>query len=124
MILRSCLLAFLVGVVVACSVTTTRPLQEMADTDAAVRAAREVNAVSLAPELFRQATENHEKAKREYRLKNFHQAKALAQVARDFAEKAEYEAIRAGGERAAIPEDPFAEDADPEVQPTPEAATP
>ncbi len=124
MIFRSCLLVLVFGTAVACSVTATRPLQEMADTDAAVRAAREVNAISLAPELFRQATEHHEQAKREYRLKNFHQAKALAQTSRDYAEKAEYEAIRAGGERAAIPEDPLTDESASEPEPNPEAATP
>jgi hypothetical protein len=108
----------------ACSVTASRPIQEMADTDAAVRAAREVNALSLAPELFRQANENHEKAKREYRVKNFQQAKALAQIARDFAERAEYEAIRAGGERASIPEDPLMDFSLPDTESSDENPTP
>jgi len=80
----------------------------MSDTEASVRAAREVNAVNLAPELFRQASDYYTDARRQYRLKNFEEASRLAKIARNYAEEAEFEAIKAGGERIAIPEDPLA----------------
>src|SRR4051794_8128144 len=55
----------------ACSVLATRPTQEMSDAAAALRAAREVQADTLAPELYRQASEWFFKAKKEYKFKNF-----------------------------------------------------
>ncbi len=84
-----------------CSVATTRPVQELAVADSALRAAREVNADILEgttiPELYRAASENLAKAKREYRLKNFDRAKHYATRATILAERAEFEAIKAGG---------------------------
>ena len=83
----------------ACSLFVTRPVQEMADSAASIRAAREVQADVLAPELYRQATETFQKAKREYRFKNFREARILADQTRNYAEMAEYEAIRNGATR-------------------------
>jgi hypothetical protein len=93
----------------ACAITASRPVQAMSDAEAAVRAAREVNAQSLAAEIYRKSSELLAKARREYRLKQFKTAKKHADEARDYAERAEYEAIRAGGNRQAVPEDPLAE---------------
>jgi hypothetical protein len=85
---------------VGCSLMTTRPVQEMSDTAAAIRAAREVQADTLAPELFRQSIEWFNKAKREYKFKNFDLAKSYSDKARLYAEDSEFEAIRNGGNRS------------------------
>ncbi len=73
----------------------------MAVADAALRAAREVNADAIEgtniPEMYRAAADNLFKAKREYRLKNFDRAKKYALKATMLAEKAEFEAVKAGG---------------------------
>lgn len=71
----------------------------MSDTAAALRAAREVQADTLAPELYRQASALFFKAKQEYKIKNFLQAKELALQAQKLAEEAEFEALRSGGLR-------------------------
>lgn len=83
----------------ACSIAATKPVQEMSNTAAALRAAREVQADVLAPELFRQATEYFSQAKRDYQFKNFFEAKLNAKKARIFAEQAETEATINGGNR-------------------------
>lgn len=108
-----------------CSVFYTRPLQEMSDTAAAIRAAREVQADTLAPELYRESTEWFNRSKREYQFKNFKLAKDYADKARGFAEQAEFESIRSGGNRTEIKTtDPFENAAPPPANtPTP-AATP
>ncbi len=81
----------------------------MADTAAAIRAAKEVQADVLSPDLYRQANELFFKARRNYRFKNFKQAKEQAEMARGFAEQAEFEAIRNGAQRSAGSEmDPYA----------------
>jgi hypothetical protein len=82
-----------------CSLIATRPVQEMSDTSAALRAAREVQADSLAPELYRMSTEWFFRAKKEYKFKNFYLAKNFADKARRYAEQAEFEAVRNGGTR-------------------------
>jgi len=71
----------------------------MSDTSSALKAAREVQADTLAPELFRQANEWFMRAKREYKLKNFQIADEYAHKARYFAEQAEFEAMRNGAKR-------------------------
>lgn len=93
----SCLLALVI--MGGCSIVSTRPVQDMSDTAAAIRAAREVQADTLAPELYRQANEWFFKAKREYKFKNFSLATSYSDKARLFAEDAEFEAIRNGGNR-------------------------
>jgi hypothetical protein len=100
----------------SCSITAVRPSQEMSNMEVAIRAAKEVNADVLAPELYRLAAENGQNARREYRFKNFQDAKKLADKARVFAEKAEFESIRNGGKREALPQDPLA---DPSYAPEP-----
>lgn len=92
----------------SCSIFATRPVQEMSDTSAALRAAKEVQAETLSPELFRQANEWFFKAKREYKFKNFKLAQEYAEKARIFAEQAEFESIRNGGNRTELIPDPLA----------------
>lgn len=92
----------------ACAVLVMRPVQDMSDTQAAIRAAREVQADTLAPELFRNATEWFFRARQEYKFKNFKLAKEYSDKARYFAEQAEFEAIRNGGNRTdQTPSDPI-----------------
>lgn len=93
----------------SCSITAVRPSQEMSNMEVSIRAAKEVNADVLAPELYRMASETGQKARREYRFKNFLDAKKLADKARGLAEKAEFESIRNGGKREALPQDPLSE---------------
>lgn len=91
----------LVAVTLAgCSVLATRPVQEMSDTAAALRAAREVQADTLAPDLYRRSNEWFSKARHEYKFKNFQNAKDYADKARRYAEQAEFEAIKNNGVRA------------------------
>jgi hypothetical protein len=85
-----------------CAIFTQRPAQEMSDTTAAIRAAREVQADTLAPELFRQASEWYFKAKNDYKYKNFKAAKDELLKARAYAEKAEFEASRNGAARTEV----------------------
>ena len=88
--------------------------------DVAIRSAKEVNADVLAPELYRLAIESSLSAKREYRFKNFLDAKKHADQARTYAEQAEFESIRNGGKREQLPQDPLAEPSyAPEVTGTP-----
>ena len=74
----------------------------MSNTAAAIYAAKEVQADTLAPELYRQADEWFGKAKYEYKLKNFALATDYAKKARKFAEQAEFESIKGGGNRTEI----------------------
>lgn len=83
------------GAVSGCSILATRPVQEMSDTAAAIKAAREAQADTLTPELFRKADEAYQLARREYQFKNFDSARDLAAQARNLAERAEFDAIRA-----------------------------
>lgn len=107
----------------ACAVAATRPVQEMSDTGAALKAAKEVSADTLAPELYRQANEWFAKARNEYKLKNFKQAKDYADRSRRFAEQAEFESIKNGGNRQEVPNDPLSPP--PPVTPTaPATASP
>lgn len=101
------LLSVALGSSVGCSIFYTRPTQDMADTQAAMRAAKEVQADTLAPEVYREASDWWIKAKREYKLKNFSMAHDFAERARRLAEQAEFESIRAGGVREEPP-DPLA----------------
>src|SRR4051812_29603106 len=82
-----------------CSILATRPVQEMSDTSAALRAAKEVQADTLAPDLYRQSNEWFFRAKQEYKFKNFDLARKYAKRARYYAENAEFQAIRGGGNR-------------------------
>lgn len=85
-----------------CSVFATRPVQEMSDTQAAINAAKEVQADTLAPELYRESVEWFSRAKNEYQFKNFSIARDYANKARRYAEQAEFEAVRGGANRQDI----------------------
>jgi hypothetical protein len=82
----------------------------MSDTHSAILAAKEVQADTLAPEYYREATEWFSKARHEYKMKNFALARDYAVKARQFAEQAEFEAVRGGAtrEEPAPPEAPAA----------------
>ncbi len=77
--------------------------------DIAIKAAKEVGADLLSPELYRNALEKGILARKEYRFKNFANARTIAEQARVLAERAEYESIRNGGKRDIMPQDPLAE---------------
>jgi hypothetical protein len=93
-----------------CAIFATRPTQEMSDTTVAIRAAREVQADVLAPELYREAQEWYFRAKQEYKFKNFLEAKEYLDKAKKFAEEAEFQAIQDGASRTAAPPDPLQND--------------
>lgn len=90
---------FVLGCVltIGCSVVTPRPIQEMSNAESALKAAKELHADTLAPDVFRAASETFYKAKTEYRLKNFDIAKRLAKKATRLSEEAEFEAYLKGG---------------------------
>lgn len=83
----------------ACSLAVTRPVQEMSDTAAALKAAKEVSADTLTPEVYRRATEAYFKARNEYRMKNFKVSLDYALKAKKLAETAEFESLRLGATR-------------------------
>lgn len=82
---------------IGCSVATPRPIQEMSNAEAALKAAKELHADTLAPDVYRAASETFYKAKTEYRLKNFDVAKKLAKKAMRLSEESEFEAYLKGG---------------------------
>lgn len=92
----------------ACSLSATRPVQEMSDAAAALKAAKEVSADTLAPELFRKANEAYFRARNEYQMKNFVVAQEYILRAKRLAEDAEFEALRQGAQRSSVqpPEEP------------------
>ena len=103
-----------VGTLLGCStLTETRPSQQMLNMEVAIRAAKEVSADTLAPELFRLSNETALIARREYRVKNFENARMAADKARVYAEQAEFESIRNGGKRETLPQDPLADPSQP-----------
>lgn len=85
-----------------CSIFHERPIQLMSDTAAALKAAKEVSADTLAAEKYRRATEAYFKAQNEYRLKNFAIAEDHAKRAKRLAEESEFEALRGGSNRASL----------------------
>ena len=101
----ACLFALLACT--ACSITATRPTQEMSDTRAAILAAKEIKADTHTPELYQEALEWYYRARKEYRFKNFREAQNYAEKARALAETAEFEAMRNGNIREATAPDPL-----------------
>lgn len=116
---RFVLAVFLVPLLGGCTILASRPVQLMSETGAAIRAAKEVQADTLAPELYRQANEWYFKAKHEYKFKNFHLAKEYATKARNFAELAEFQSIRNGGKVSEPPPPEATPAAAPYPYPTP-----
>jgi hypothetical protein len=92
-----------------CSIFAVRPAQEMSNMELAIKAAKEVGADLYAPEVYRAALEKELQARKEYRFKNFLNAKTHAEQARVLAEKAEFESIVKGAQRDVAPADPLAE---------------
>ncbi len=86
-----------------CSLLATRPSQEMSDATAAIHAAKEVQADVLAPEIYRLAREAYIRARREYRFQNYARAAEELQRTRELSERAEFDALRAGGDRTPTP---------------------
>jgi hypothetical protein len=92
-------------VLASCSLFKTRPVQEMSDTAAAMKAAKDAQADINAPVLYREANEWWQKAKAEYKYKNFEEAEAYAKKARKLAEQAEFEVLKNPGQRVESPVD-------------------
>ena len=112
-------LATILVVAPGCSLFATRPTQELSDTAAALRAAKEVQADILAPDLYRQASETFQKARRAYRLKDFAPAEEFLKKSRILAEHAEFAAVMGGATRAeSNPDDPYQEIPDHSAGPT------
>lgn len=84
-----------------CGLFVTRPVQEMAFAEAALRAAKDVRADTLAPEYYRRAYESFLRAKKFYKGKYFDAAKKYSLKTKSLAEKAEFIAYKKGG---AIPQ--------------------
>lgn len=103
------ILGFASLILTSCSITAVRPSQEMSNMEVAIRAAKEVGADNLSPELFRNSVELGIEARKEYRIKNFQKAGELAESARLYAERAEFESIQNGGKREALPADPLSD---------------
>jgi hypothetical protein len=99
---RQALFLFSALALSGCSLFHDRPIQLMSDTAAALRAAREVSADSLAPEKFRLAGEAYFRAQNEYRLKNFAIAEKYAKRAQRLAEESEFDALRQGSNRTSL----------------------
>lgn len=108
--------AFLLFLSQACSILATRPEQEYSDATAAIRAAKEVKAETMAPGIYRKALEAFEIGKREYRIKNYQEAQKALVRARQYAEQAEFTAMKSG----AIRKDPSPVQAEP-LSPSEEA---
>lgn len=89
----------------SCSLFKTRPVQEMSDTAAAMKAAKDAQADVIAPVLYREANEWWQKAKAEYKYKNFEDAEAFAIKARKLAEQAEFEVLKNPSQRTESPVD-------------------
>ncbi len=92
--MKNLLLSFLLIFLFSCGLATIRPKEEMSLAAAAFLAAKEVNAASMAPTLYRKAETYLLKAKSSYRKKYFNKAKQYAILCRKFSEKAEFTAIR------------------------------
>ena len=88
------LIIFLLLLSTGCGLVATRPKLEMTLAATAFLAARKANAHTLASDQYRRAEFYYLKAKAFYRKKFFSKAKQFAVLSREFAEKAEYNALR------------------------------
>ncbi len=77
-----------------CGLATTRPKLEMSLAQVAFMAAKEAQADSKAPALYRKAEYYYLKAKSAYKRKYFNKAQQYANLSKKFSERAEYIAIR------------------------------
>lgn len=87
-------LIFLVLILSACGLTTTRPKLEMSMAQVAFMAAKEAQADVKAPGLYRKAEYYYLKAKSSYKRKYFNKAQQYALLSKKYSERAEYVAIR------------------------------
>ncbi len=78
----------------SCGIATQRPKLEMGLAQAAFLAARQRNAHTLAPAIYRKAEYYYLKAKSAYRRKYFNKAKQYALLSTKFSEKAELVAAK------------------------------
>jgi len=78
----------------ACGIATTRPKDEMSLAAAAFIAAKNAQAQTKAPSLFRKAEFYYLKAKSSYKRKYFNKAKQYAILSIKFSERAEYVSIK------------------------------
>lgn len=92
--IKAVLLFFILFSLTACGLTTTRPKLEMRMAQSAFMAAKEANAQTMAPGLYRKAEYYYLKAKSSYKRKYFNKAKQYAILSKKYAEKAEYISIR------------------------------
>jgi len=111
-------LALLAGIA-SCSVVATRPDQELSDASAALKSAKEVQADTMAPGTYRKAIENFDKGRREYRFKNYIEAKSYLIKAKSYAEDAEFTALKSGTTRQETPVDPLQGEFQPPPMPSP-----
>lgn len=95
-----CFLLLFGSIINSCGLTTQRPKLEMRMAAAAFVAAKEANAESLAPNLFRKAETYYLKARSSYRRKYFNKAKQYAVLSKKFSEEAEFKAIKREGEES------------------------
>jgi Tfp pilus assembly protein PilP len=91
---KNLVLIFIVLLVSACGLTTTRPKLEMSMAQTAFMAAKESQADVKAPGLFRKAEYYYLKAKSAYKRKYFNKAQQYALLSKKYSERAEYVAIR------------------------------
>ncbi len=77
-----------------CGLATTRPKLEMSLAQVAFMAAKEAQADSKAPSLYRKAEYYYLKAKSAYKRKYFNKAQQYANLSKKYSERAEYIAIR------------------------------
>lgn len=77
-----------------CGVVATRPKLEMSLAAAALLAAKNAKALTLAPNVYRKGEVYYLKAKSSYRRKFFNKAKQYAKLSRKFSERAEFVAVR------------------------------
>lgn len=94
MIKKNFLIFSLLVIIGACGLATTRPKLEMSMAQTAFLAARDAKAQTLAPGLYRKAEFYYLKAKSSYKRKYFNKAKQYALLSKNFAERAEFVAIR------------------------------
>lgn len=85
---------FLVLIISACGLATTRPKMEMTLAQVAFLAAKEAQADVKAPGLYRKAEYYYLKAKSSYKRKYFNKAQQYALLSKKYSERAEYVAIR------------------------------
>ncbi|MDO9183250.1 MAG: DUF4398 domain-containing protein [Bacteriovorax sp.] len=92
--IKNLFLIFLVLLISACGLTTTRPKYEMSMAQVAFMAAKEAKADVKSPGLYRKAEYYYLKAKSSYKRKYFNKAKQYALLSKKYSERAEYVAIR------------------------------